>query len=149
MKVILLDDVRGVGAKAEIKEVSDGYARNFLFPAKRAEAATSSAVARLQALQSKRTEEEVELKRHLEKLARKISQTSLEFTLKTDEAGSIFGSVTKEMILRALREHRLIIKERVEIRLEHPLKVFGSHRVPVDLKKGIATELGVIIRPQQ
>ncbi|MEK7507653.1 MAG: 50S ribosomal protein L9 [Patescibacteria group bacterium] len=149
MKIILLQDIRGVGKKNEVKDVSDGYARNFLFQNNLAKAATPINIKQLETLKSKLNEKEIELKKHLEELARKIKDISLEFTLKTDEAGSVFGSVTKEMILKSLRENHIVTKERVDITLAHPLKAFGEHKMPVDLKKGITAELKVIILPQK
>ncbi len=149
MKIILLQDIQGVGKKNDIKEVSDGYARNFLFQNNLAKPATPVNIKELENLKSKLDKKEIELKKHLEELARKINEISLEFMLKTDEAGSVFGSVTKEMILKSLRENHLVTKERVEITLDHPLKAFGEHKIPVDLKKGITAELKIILRPQQ
>ena len=148
MKIILLQDIRGVGKKNDIREVSDGYARNFLFHNNLANPATPINVKQLDAMKSKIDKEEDALKKHLEELARKIKDLSLEFILKTDETGSVFGSVTKDMILKSLRENHLVTKERVEITLDHPLKVFGEHKIPIDLKKGIISELKIILRPQ-
>ena len=149
MKVILLQDIRGVGKKNDVKEVSDGYARNFLFQNNLAKAATPMNMKQLEALKSKLGKEETELKKHLEELSRKMKGISLEFMLKTDEAGSVFGSVTKEMILKSLRENHIVSTERVDITLAHPLKVFGEHKIGVELKKGVASELKVILRPQK
>jgi large subunit ribosomal protein L9 len=148
MKVILKVDVRGVGHKYDIKEVSDGYARNFLFPKDLAESATKEAVKKLEFLKAVKEEDEKKLKLHLEQLARNISDKYVEFELKVGEDGSVFGSVTKEMILRAIREH-FSKHDRVDIALEHPIKQIGEHEVPVDLKKGIEAKLKVIVRKQK
>ena len=147
MKVILLQDVRSIGRKNEIKEVSDGYARNFLFKNSLAKPAKPTSVKQLENLKSKLDAEEAEFKKHLGEVAKKMKEVSLEFTLKTDDAGSVFGSITKEMILKSLREHHLVGKERVDIALDHPLKVFGEHKIPVDLKKGITAEIKIILVP--
>lgn len=149
MKIILLEDVRGAGKKNDIKEVSDGYARNFLFPNNLAQQATPANINRLEKTKSKHDHEEMELIKHLEGIARKMNEISLEFMLKTDETGSVFGSVTKEMIHKSLRENRIVSAERVEISLAHPLKELGEHKIAVDLKKGITAELKVILRPQR
>ncbi len=149
MKVILSQDIKSVGNKNDVKEVSDGYARNFLFPNNLAKAATPANLKQLERLKAHATEEEAELKKHLDELARKIKGISLQFTLKTDGAGSVFGSVTKEMILKSLRENHIVTKERVDVTLTHPLKTFGEHKIPVDLKKGIATELKIILKPAE
>lgn len=151
MRIILLEDVRNIGKKHDVKDVSDGYARNFLFPNRLAEPATPAATRKLEALKDRLNKDEVEFKKHLGELARKINNTSIEFQLKTDESGSVFGSVNKEAILKALREHKLINKERVDIELDRPIKELGVHRVKVDLKKGIEASLGivVIVSPQE
>jgi large subunit ribosomal protein L9 len=148
MKVILKEDVRGVGHKYDIKEVSDGYARNFLFPRGLAEPATNEAVKKLTTLKAVKEEDEKKLKSHLERLALNMADKHVEFELKVGEDGSVFGSVTKEMIARAIREH-FSKHDRIDVVLEHPLKKIGEHTVSVDLKKGIEAKLKVIVRPQK
>jgi large subunit ribosomal protein L9 len=149
MKVILLEDIKGVGKKYEIKNVSDGYAKNLLFPKKLAKPATPDEIKKLENLKSKFIQEEKELIKHLEEIQRLINERFIEFNLKTDQKGTIFGSVTKEMILKALRDHKLITKERVDILLDHPIKEIGEHIIRVDLKKGIIADLKIIVHPQQ
>jgi large subunit ribosomal protein L9 len=145
MKVILLEDVRNVGRKFEVKEVSDGYARNFLFVNKLAEPATPGAMKKLEAMKVEHEKRDRELHQHLEEIARKISATKLEFELKADKSGALFGSVNKKSILKALRDHKLITKERIDIDLKHPIKEPGEHKVPLDLKKGVRAELTIVI----
>lgn len=149
MKVVLLQDIKGLGKKYDIKEVSDGYAKNFLFPKKLAKQLTQEEFKKIKNLNQKLIEEEQKLIQHLQNLARTINERFIEFNLKTDEKGTVFGSVTKEMILKALREHKLITKERVDILLDHPLKKIGEHKVKINFQKGITADLKVIIRSQQ
>ncbi|MCX7589572.1 MAG: 50S ribosomal protein L9 [Patescibacteria group bacterium] len=149
MKVILLQDIKGLGKKYDIKDVADGYAQNFLFPKKLAKQATLDEIKKIENLKSKLIQEEQELIKHLQNLSRIISGRFIEFNLKTDEKGTIFGSVTKEMILKALREHKLITKERVDVLLDHPLKQIGEYKVKLVFQKGITSDLRVIIRSQQ
>jgi large subunit ribosomal protein L9 len=146
MQVILLDEVRGVGKKFEIKEVRDGYARNFLFPNKLAEPATPTSLKKLEAMKAEHDKKEIELKKHLETIAHKIGDMRIQFDLKKGKDGSIFGSVNKEAVLKALREHKLITTERIDITLDHPIKEPGLYTVPLDLKKGVTTELKIIIK---
>ncbi len=148
MKVILLTDVRGLGRRSEIKEVSEGHARNFLIPRGLAKAAGAEDMKRAAVRKENQAKEEAALIKRLGELARTINDRSIEFALKTDAKGSVFGSVTKEMVLKAMRDHGLLGKERVDVLLEHPLKTIGDHQVAVDLKKGIAASLKVTIRPQ-
>jgi large subunit ribosomal protein L9 len=146
MKVILLADVRNIGKKFEVKEVSNGYARNFLFVNNLAEPATPMALAKLAAAKAEHEKEDRSLRVHLMEIAKKISETKLEFELKADKSGALFGSVNKESILKAFRDHGFITKERVDLALKYPLKEVGEHTVHVDLKKGVTAELTVIIK---
>jgi large subunit ribosomal protein L9 len=146
MKVILLEDVRKVGKQRDVKEVSDGYARNFLFPNRLAEPATPGALKKLAAQQAAHDKEDAELRARLAEIARKLADTTLEFELKADKAGTLFGSVNKESILKALREHDLVTKERVELELDRPIKEPGDYVVPLDLKKGVTAKLKVRVK---
>ena len=148
MKVILLQDVRGIGKKNDVKEVADGYARNFLFLRNLAEAATPQALKKLEKMKENMETEDKELKNRLENLARDMKGKYIEFELKTGEDGSVFGSVTKEMIMKAIREH-FSKHDRVDVILDHPIKKIGEQVVRVDLKKGIEAELKIIVRPSR
>jgi large subunit ribosomal protein L9 len=145
MKVILLDDVRNVAKKYDVKDVSDGYARNFLFPNKLAETATPEAIKKLESMKAAHEKEDKETLAQLEAVARKINETKIQFEVKTDKSGAVFGSVNKESILKALREHKLIGTERIDIDLKYPIKELGEHVVPIDLRKGVTAKLGVIV----
>jgi len=149
MKVILLQDIHSLGKKFEVKEVLEGYARNFLFPRGLAKSGTPAALRDLEQTKAGLAKEETELKKRLAVIAEKLVRTTLEFTLKADSTGAVFGSVTKDAISRALREHGLLGKERAEIVLSHPLKKLGEHRVEIHLKHGIVLTLTVAIRPQE
>ena len=146
MKIILREDVRNIGKKFDVKEVSDGYARNFLFPNGLAEPATGGALKKLEAMKAEHDKEENELRAHLTELARKAAGVKLEFELAADTSGAIFGSVNKESILKALREHGLVTKERVDIDLKYPIKAAGEHKVPIDFKKGVTAEITVVVK---
>ncbi|MGC9599142.1 MAG: 50S ribosomal protein L9 [Minisyncoccia bacterium] len=146
MKVILLEDIRNVGKKYEVKEVSGGYARNFLFVNKLAEPATPAALKKLEAQKAEHEKDDRELRAHRAEIARKIADTKLEFELAADKSGAIFGSVNKESILKALREHGLIGKERVDINLAHPLKEAGEYAITIDFKKGITADMTIVVK---
>jgi large subunit ribosomal protein L9 len=148
MKVIILEDVRGVGKKYEVKEVRDGYARNFLFPNKLAETASPSSLKKLEEMKAEHDKNEIEYQKHLETLAAKINEMTIQFDLKKGKDGSIFGTVNKESILKALREHKLIGKERIDITVEHPIKELGNYVIPIDLKKGVMAKLKIVVKAE-
>ncbi len=149
MKIIFLQDVRGKGKRGEIKDVNDGYARNFLFPNKLAEPATGGALKKLEASKARLEKENEDLKKHVDELLRKINERALEFTLKSDDEGTVFGSVTKEAILKALRDAGLVTKERVEIEVDRPIKAFGEHKIPFRFRSGITGELKILVLPEK
>lgn len=149
MKVILTEDVRNIGKRFDIKEVSDGYARNFLFPKDLAKPATPNALKELAEHKAVVEKEDKELIKRLEKIASLINERTLEFPVKTGDNGEVFGSVTKDMILKGLRDAGLIRTERVEIKIERPLKELGEHIVEVSLKKGISAKLKVKLLSQK
>ena len=145
MKVIFLSDVRNVGKTHDIKDVSDGYARNFLFPNALAEPATPAVMKKIESLKAEHQKEDREVHARLEALARRINETKIQFELKADRSGAVFGSVNKETILKAMREHKLIGAERINIDLKYPIKELGEFSVPIDLKKGVTAKLGVVL----
>ncbi len=149
MKVILLQDVKNIGKKYDVKDIADGYARNFLLPNGLAKPSTPAALKQLEHEKARLEQSDKELKKRLNEIARILGERHLEFSLKLNEAGTVFGSITKDAILKALRDTGWLGKERVEIALDHPLKEMGEHSVAVDLKKGITANLTVVLREQQ
>ena len=148
MKVIFLKDKQGIARKGDLKEVSDGYARNFLLPNGYAKAATPGALKDHAILKAAEEKEEQELLGRLKGIARIIGDRTIEFKLKADKQGSVFGSVTKEMVLSALRDTGILGKEHVEIKIDHPLKELGDHTLEVNLKHGIKAKLTVRVAPE-
>ncbi len=146
MKVIFLQDVKGVGRRHDIKDVSDGYARNFLFPNGFAKQATADALKEADHLKKKLNEDEIVFKKHVEGLLRAIKDRTIEFNIKADKSGAVFGSVTKEMILGAIRDTGLITKERVEIDLERPIKELGEKKIKIRFKNGAEGELKIAVK---
>ena len=144
MKIVLLQDVRGLGKKHETKEVADGYALNFLIPRGLAAPATAGKLAEAAAVLERREHEKKERAARTADLARILERDHLTFPLKTD-GKSVFGSVTKETILSALRARGWLGTARVDVLLDHPLKTLGEHRVPIDLKDGARAMLRVIV----
>lgn len=149
MKVILLKDVRAIGKKGEVKEVADGYATNFLFPNNLARPGTAGNLKNLAIQNTKLQKEEAELVDRLKKITRVVSERALVFQVKTNKDGGVFGSIGKDAILKALRENNFITAERVEIKLEHPLKELGSHPVELDFKHGISATLRVVLEAEK
>lgn len=147
MKVVLLQDIKGLGRKLDIREVSDGYARNFLLPKGLVKLADGGTVTEVGKLKEKMSEKEKAILKEMEGVARTIENSPIVFKLKVDDKGHAFGSVNKEAILKSLRDKKLVTKERAEVIMDHPLKEMGEHAVTVRLMKKIEAKLRVFIEP--
>jgi len=133
MKVILLKDIRKLGKKDDVVEVSDGYARNFLFKNKSAIAYTKGSAKVLDKQMEERAEHEAELKKEAEALSETLKGITLEFTLSTGKNGATFGS--SKQIVEALSKKGIRVDKR-KLQLEQSIASLGVTRVPVDLYRG-------------
>lgn len=143
MKVILLQDVEGLGKAGDLKEVANGYARNYLLPRHLAAGATPGLIAnrdqRIAAEQRKR-EKEAETNRQL---AERIGQVALTFKARVGSQGRLYGSITSQDIASALREAHDITIDRRMIELADPIRVAGTFTVPVKLARQLEPKLTV------
>ncbi len=145
MKVILLKDIKGLGRKLEVKEVKDGYGRNFLMARGLAEAATKDALNKLEH-QKKIWEAEYEkLVEELKIGAKKLEETELNFKMKVGEKGEAFGSVSRKDIETELARHGY---KDLKIELEKSIKTLGEHFVPIDLGEGVKTKIKIVTQPE-
>ena len=143
MKVILLKDVKGTGVKGNVVNVSDGYARNFLFPKGLAIEATKANLSELknkEKAQQKRIEQE---KQEARELAKKISDITLVIKAKSGENGKLFGSVTNKEIAQELKKQHNITIDRKKIVLNEPIKQLGQMDLEVKLYPEISGKLTV------
>lgn len=139
MKVILLQDIRGVGRRFEVKEVSDGYARNFLIPKKLAAIADAKHLAE-KASHDKAAAEEIA---KLQAVAKKLEQNPLQFTIKTGKHGEAFGSVSKHDIEKMLHATGYM---NCGVVLPHTIKGTGEHEVEVNLGHGVKGRIKIIVK---
>jgi large subunit ribosomal protein L9 len=143
MKVILLQDVDGQGKAGELKEVANGYARNFLLPKKLAAAATPQLLANYQqriAAEQRRLEKQNEQNRQQ---AERLSQITLTFKARAGRQGRLYGSITSQDIATGLRESEGIAVDRRMIELPEPIRALGTYQVPVKLGQKIAPQITV------
>lgn len=146
MKVVLLKDVPNVGLEGDVREVSDGYARNFLLPKKLAVSATREALAESARIKKERAHAaELDLSR-AEDLAARLDDFELEMHEKANDSGTLFAAVTAKKIATALKTKGMTVPEKMII-LEHPLKEVGEHQVRCELPHGLEATLRVIINP--
>lgn len=145
MKVILLEDVKSLGKKGEIVNVSDGYARNFVLPKKLGLEATSK---NLNDLKLQKANEEKVAKQILDEakeLAKKVEAGKVEVKIKVGEGGRTFGSVSTKEIAIAVKEQMGYDIDKKKIQLKDAIKTLGTHVVPVKLHQKVTAELKVIV----
>lgn len=147
MKVLLLKDVPGVGQKNDIKEVTEGYARNFLFAKKLAIPATDLKIRALEYEKTDKQHKEIADKKKYQDIADKLASIEVTIGTKVGEKGKAFGSVGASHIKKALAEQGIGIEEEWII-LEEPLKTTGSRHVTFAFPHGISGFVNVIIKPE-
>jgi large subunit ribosomal protein L9 len=149
MKVIFLKHVAGKGEKDEVKEISDGYARNFLLPQGLAVIATPDKLRAIENRKKHNAEEDAAVRTRIESRIRELKGKTIEFIVKTDEKGTVFGSITKEKIEQALRAHGFTGSDRIEVALSHPIKQTGDQEVAVKFHKDLEAKITVRVAPQK
>ena len=133
MKVVLLQDVKSIGKKGELCNVSDGYARNFLLPRKLAILATADAINTMNLKEKARKAEEARLKAEAEATAEKLKECQVKLTAKAGAGGRLFGAVTTKEISEGLQKQFGLDIPKQKLVLEEPIKAFGSYQVKAKL----------------
>jgi len=143
MKVILLQKVPGLGDIDEVKDVAEGYARNFLIPRKMAETATAEAIKKAETIRAARENEEKTHISKLQKLAEKTNGQKIVIKVKA-KAEKLFGSVTAKDIANELKNRHLEIDEKYII-LEEPIKQTGSYKINIDFGRQIKSQIEITV----
>src|SRR5438874_4044146 len=143
MRVILLQDVDGLGKAGDLKEVANGYARNFLLPRQLAAGATPSLIANRQqriAAEQRKLEKQAELNRQQ---SERLSQVTLTFKARVGSQGRLYGSITSQDIAAGLREAEGIVIDRRMIDMPEPIRTTGTFKVPVKIASKLQPEITV------
>jgi len=148
MKVILKEDVKGLGKKESMVDVSDGYARNFLIPKGLAVEANSS---NINIMQTKKEAEKVKKEKELQQakeLAEKLKTVTVVFKTKAGESGKLFGSITsKDVADKLLKDHKLDIDKK-KIHMPDSLKALGTYEAEVKLYPGVTGKLSIKVEQE-
>ncbi len=148
MKVILLQDVEKLGKKFEVKEVKEGYARNFLIPNKLAKPATKESLKWLEIqkeIEEKKAEQEL---KKFQELATKIDGTELVIPVKVGEENQLFEKITAQKISDKLKETGINI-EKEQIQLEEPIKELGEFPIKIKFPHNLEAELRLIVTEEK
>lgn len=148
MKVILLKDIENLGRKFEVKEVSDGYARNRLFPDKLAKMATPDELKKLEKEKTKKANQAEANLAGIEELIGKIDGTEIVIPMKIAKTGKLYESINAQKISLELKKIGFEVKKS-QVALEHPIKELGEYNVKLEFDMGLEAEIRVIITEDQ
>ena len=143
MKVILKQDIKGVGKKDQIINVSDGYVRNFLFPKNMAVEANNENMSKLRAKQDSNAFKKQQEKEEAQKIADKISKIILKVPVKAGGNGKIFGGVSTKEISDLLEKNYKIKVDKKKIELKETIKKLGTRNVNIKLYEGVIANLKI------
>ncbi len=145
MKVVLIQDVKNVGKKNQIVEVSEGYARNFLIPKKLANIADNKNVneanSKNEAMKYKK-QKELEKAQELKTI---LDKSCIEFRHKVGEGSKLFGSITEKDIASQLKEKLNLTVDKKKITIKTPIKNLGSYVVDIKLYEGVIAKLKIVV----
>jgi large subunit ribosomal protein L9 len=145
MKVIFLKDVPKVGRKGEIKEVSTGYATNFLIKQGLAQAATPEAQTKLANEQRNKTAKQIKAQELAERYKQELESRIFTIKVKTGDKGQIFGGVNEKDIIRAIFQKTKINLEKKQITAHHAIKQLGQQTIIIKLKPGLLAQTKINI----
>ena len=146
VKVILKDNIKGVGKKDEVINASDGYARNFLFPKNLAVEANAENMSKLQAQKDANQFRKNNEKEDAKMLAEKLTKITVRIEVKAGENGKIFGGVSAKDISENLDKQHKIKVDKKKIDLKETIKTLGVHNVNVKLYEGVSGVIKVDVR---
>ncbi|HEY4579367.1 MAG TPA: 50S ribosomal protein L9 [Savagea sp.] len=148
MKVIFTQDVKGKGKKGEVKEVSPGYAQNFLLKNNLAIEATPQNLARLEGQQKRAAKDAAEELKEAQELKKVLDETTVEMSAKSGEGGRLFGSITSKQIAEALNKQKGIKVDRRKMDLPDAIRTLGVTKVPIKLHVDVTATLKVHVKEQ-
>lgn len=145
MKVILTEDVKSLGKKGEIVDVSDGYARNFILKKKKGIEANSKNLNDLKLQKANDDKIAQEQYEAAQELGRKLEAGKIEVSIKTGEGGKAFGSVSSKEIAEEVKAQLGLEIDKKKVQLKDAIKTLGTHTVPVKLHPKVTADLKVVV----
>lgn len=141
MQIIMLKDVKGVGKKGEVVQVSDGYGANFLIPRGLAVLASPESLNRLKAEEAQEAKRQVALKKEAEEIAKRLEHIEVKFTAKAGKDGRMFGTISSKEIEEGMKKQWGITIDKRKFIDKYPANAFGYTRLKIELYKGSAGQV--------
>jgi large subunit ribosomal protein L9 len=143
VKIVLRSDVSGIGRKGDVREVADGYARNFLLPRGLAFKATPGVEAQAEGMRRSRSLKQATELADAKVVAELLSGSSLRIAVRAGKEGKLFGSVGSADIVSAIAKQLGVTIERRQVELPEPIKAIGTYQVPVELHSELTVPVTV------
>ncbi|GGG71562.1 50S ribosomal protein L9 [Paenibacillus radicis (ex Gao et al. 2016)] len=143
MKVIFLKDVKGQGKKGDIKDLSEGYVRNFLLPQGLAKLASDGNLKTLEVQNASEAKRKAQEKADAQELGKKLEEVTIVIKAKAGEGGRLFGAITSKQIAEALADQQGIKVDKRKIELDEPIRTLGVTQVPLKLHVDVKAKLNV------
>jgi large subunit ribosomal protein L9 len=145
LKVMLIKDVANIGQAGDVKEVADGYGRNFLIPRRMAVLAGRGAEAEARRLREATAKREAKERDDAQELADLIDNKTVVVRLRVGSEEKVFGAITNDDVATALRLQHQVDVDRRKIDIKDPLKQLGEHQVPLRLHRDVTANINLII----
>jgi len=141
MKVVLLKDVQGLGKEGQVKEVADGYARNFLLPKGLAAVATPGALKELETRRAAERKRQAKIDEAMREQAKQLSGSSVTVRSKVGEGGKLYGSITTADVAEAIEKQLGQTVDKRKIEIEEPIRHVGEYKIPIKLSRNVSATI--------
>lgn len=149
MKVVLLENIKKLGNKNEVKEVNAGYAKNFLFPKKLAAIATPQIIKQAELEAKKQIELQKKQQLEIQKIAKQINDKRFIIKVKAGAEGQLFESISAKKIIEKIKENGYEFIEEKQIIINEPIKKIGEFKVKLNIEKNSNTFINVIVQEEK
>ncbi len=149
MKVVLLQDVKGVGEAGQLKDVAEGYARNYLLPKKLAAVATPGAMKDLEIKQAAEKKKQAKVDEEMQEVGKKITAATITVRSKVGEGGKLYGSITSGDVAEALEKQVGQAVDKRKIEIEEPIRHVGEYKIPLKLSKNVTAAINLVVEGEE
>ncbi len=149
MKVVLLKDVQGLGKEGQVKEVADGYARNFLLPKGLAAVATPGTIKELEIRQAAERKRQAKIDEAMREQAKQLSGSSVTVRSKVGEGGKLYGSITTADVAEAIERQLGQTVDKRKIEIEEPIRHIGEYKIPIKLSGNVSATVNLRVEGEE
>lgn len=149
MKVIFMQDVAGVAKKNDVKEVSSGYAANFLFPKGFAKVATPEAIKKAEFEKANSIAKKEELKENAKEIGAKLQGLKLVFKGKVGDSGNLYGAIAEKDIMEKIEKEAKVELAKKNVKMEKHIKTLGEHEVEIKISEEVSVKVKVVVEEEK